>query len=264
VTTHAQLEAALKGNDPKIVLVQGTIKADAKTRVGNNKSVIGKDKNAHLVGNGFNVYQVKNVIIRNLKISKVQATYGDGITIQKSTNVWVDHCDLSSDRDHGKDYYDGLLDVVHGSDFVTVTNTHFHDHFKGSLVGHASTNAAEDRGHLRITFANNWWTNVHSRTPSIRFGTGHVFNSYFDNVDDGINTRDAAQVLVQDNVFKNATKPLYSTDAGYAVQQNNDFGKAKSTALAGKLTAVPYRFQLEPISQVRSMNQRAGNNLVFH
>jgi hypothetical protein len=23
----------------------------------------------------------------------------------------VDHCDVSSDRDHDKDYYDGLIDV---------------------------------------------------------------------------------------------------------------------------------------------------------
>ena len=28
-----------------------------------------------------------------------------------STNVWIDHCDLSSNRDHDKDYYDGLIDV---------------------------------------------------------------------------------------------------------------------------------------------------------
>ena len=31
--------------------------------------------------------------------------------------------DLSSDRDHDKDYYDGLLDITHAADFVTVTNT---------------------------------------------------------------------------------------------------------------------------------------------
>jgi pectate lyase len=58
-------------------------------------------------------------------------------------NVEVDHCDLSSDRDHSKDYYDGLLDVVHGSDFVMVTNTHFHNHFKDSLVDYADNNAAK-------------------------------------------------------------------------------------------------------------------------
>jgi pectate lyase len=28
-----------------------------------------------------------------------------------SKNVWIDHVDVSSDRSHDKDYYDGLIDV---------------------------------------------------------------------------------------------------------------------------------------------------------
>lgn len=67
-----------------------------------------------------------NVIIRNLKISKVLADSGDAITIQASSNVWLDHLDLSSDLDNGKDYYDGLADITHGSDYITVSNTYFH------------------------------------------------------------------------------------------------------------------------------------------
>ena len=43
------------------------------------------------------------MILRNLKISKVLADAGDAIGIQAASNVWVDHCDLSSDRDHDKD-----------------------------------------------------------------------------------------------------------------------------------------------------------------
>ena len=69
-----------------------------------------------------------NVIIRNIKSSKV--VKGDGITVENSKNVWIDHCDLSSDMTHDKDYYDGLLDITHGSDWVTVSNTHFHDHVR--------------------------------------------------------------------------------------------------------------------------------------
>lgn len=29
------------------------------------------------------------------------------IAVQKASYVWIDHNDLSSDRDHDKDYYDG-------------------------------------------------------------------------------------------------------------------------------------------------------------
>ena len=63
-----------------------------------------------------------------MKISKVLAAYGDGITIQLSTNVWVDHSDFSGDENVGKDTYDGLVDLSHAADFVTISNSYFHNH----------------------------------------------------------------------------------------------------------------------------------------
>jgi hypothetical protein len=42
------------------------------------------------------------------------------IEVEYSNNVWIDHVDVSSDRDHDKDYYDGLLDVSQ-----PLTTTHF-------------------------------------------------------------------------------------------------------------------------------------------
>jgi pectate lyase len=84
--------------------------------------------NTALTGIGFYIKDSENVIMRNLKISKVKAANGDAIGIQASSNVWVDHCDLSSDMDNGKDYYDGLCDVTHASEYVTISNTYIHDH----------------------------------------------------------------------------------------------------------------------------------------
>lgn len=63
-----------------------------------------------------------------MKISKFEATYGDAITIQNSTNVWVDHCDLSAVRDGDKDFYDGLADLSYAADWVTISSTYFHGH----------------------------------------------------------------------------------------------------------------------------------------
>jgi pectate lyase len=109
---------------------------------------------------------------------------------------------------HDKDYYDGLLDITHASEWVTVSNTYLHDHWKASLIGHSDNNAAEDTGHLHVTQHNNYvclanylllylelfanfkkWANIGSRTPSLRYGVGHVFNSYFLNMNTGIDTR---------------------------------------------------------------------------
>lgn len=47
--------------------------------------------------------------------------------------------------------------------------------WKGVLIGHSDNNAAEDTGKLHITLTGNYWKNVNSRTPSFRFGTGHIF-----------------------------------------------------------------------------------------
>lgn len=49
-----------------------------------------------LVGVGLRVLNEANVIIRNVKIQKVLASAGDAIGIQASSQVWVDHVDLSS------------------------------------------------------------------------------------------------------------------------------------------------------------------------
>ncbi|TFK33682.1 pectate lyase B [Crucibulum laeve] len=250
VTTLAALTSAVTGTAKKIVIISGTITGNVVVKVGSNTSVIGKSGSA-LVGVGLRVLNEKNVIIRNVKISKVLAEAGDAIGIQASSQVWVDHADLSSDRDHDKDFYDGLLDITHGCTGVTVTNSKIYTHWKASLVGHSDSNGAEDTP-ITVTYANNYWFNLNSRTPSFRFGHGHIFNNVFDNNNDGINTRDGAQLLVENNVWTGTTKPVYSTDGGFAVVRGNDFGGAANTAPAGTFTQAPYSYSLTAVASVRS------------
>jgi pectate lyase len=59
----------------------------------------------------------------------------------------------------------GLCDIGHAAGYVTVSNTHFHDRFKASLVDHSDSNGAEDMGYLHVTYANNLWINIESRMP---------------------------------------------------------------------------------------------------
>lgn len=220
-----------------------------------------------LVGNGLYIKDVSNVIVRNMKISKVLADYGDAIGVQASTNVWIDHCDVSSDRDHDKDYYDGLIDITHACDWVTVSSTYLHDHWKASLVGHSDNNGDEDTGHLTVTYVGNYWNDINSRMPSYRFGTGHIFNSYFYASSDGINTRDGAQLLVQNSVFEDVDDPIYSTDSGYAVVENVEYiDSGTNEALAGTLSAsdLPYSFTLMDVDSVKSsVLADAGQTLSF-
>ncbi|KAJ4317147.1 hypothetical protein N0V94_005083 [Neodidymelliopsis sp. IMI 364377] len=213
----------------------------------------------------------KNVIIRNLKISKVLATYGDAITINESTNVWVDHCDLSGDENVGKDTYDGLVDLSHAADFVTISHTYFHNHSKGTLVGHSDSNAAEDTGHLRVTYANNHFYRVASRGPLLRFGTAHIYNNYYNEQDTGVNTRMGAQALIQSTVFENSGKKMVYTESssqdGSAVVLDVLFGgQSANTAPKGTLSAASFTYKYDLLGSANvkaAVTKEAGQTLAF-
>ncbi|GME84835.1 unnamed protein product [Ambrosiozyma monospora] len=80
------------------IYVSGALTGSGDTvPVSADKSVIGKS-GASLTNIGLSISGVSNVIIQNLSISKVVGT--DAVRVQKSTNVWLDHLDLSSDQDH--------------------------------------------------------------------------------------------------------------------------------------------------------------------
>jgi pectate lyase len=130
---------------------------------------------------------------------------------------------------------------------VTVSNTYLHDHYKASLVGHSDSNADEDTGTLHVTYANNYFANLNSRQPSVRFGTVHIVNTLWENAGEtGVNTRMGAQVLVQSSAFVEcAAKAVETADSdedGYAVLDDVDLGGSANTAPTGTLTAdaLPY------------------------
>ncbi|KAK4177083.1 pectin lyase fold/virulence factor [Triangularia setosa] len=251
VTTLAELTAAVSETNPlpAIVFVKGAITGATKVRVGSNKSIIGLPGSS-LRGIGLLIRRQKNVIIRNIVSSHVIASLAeDAVKIDSSSNIWIDHCEFFSALVADKDYYDGLVDASHGSDFITVSHTYFHDHWKTTLVGHSDSNVAQDSGKLRITYANNHFRNINSRAPLIRFGTAHIFNNLYESIGSAINTRMSAQVLVESNYFLNVTTAITSRDSkevGYARLEDNVLGGATSNAPVGSLTKqmIPYGYTL--------------------
>ncbi|KAH6628190.1 pectin lyase fold/virulence factor [Chaetomium tenue] len=263
VSNLSDLTAAVKGDAKKIVLVSGSISGTGSIKVGANTSLLGKS-GASITGVGLTIKEANNVIVRNLKLSKVKG--GDCVAVQKASNIWLDHLDISGDLSADKDYYDGLLDITHAGDYVTVSNSHFHDHWKASLVGHSDSNAAEDTGKLRVTYANNKWTNINSRTPSIRFGTGHIYNNYFDTITtSGVNTRMGAIVLVESSTFVNAKRAITSIDSdvdGKAAVKDVDLGGSTNDAPAGSLS-VPYSYSVVGSANAKSSTANSGATLSF-
>ncbi|KAH6856274.1 polysaccharide lyase family 1 protein [Chaetomium sp. MPI-CAGE-AT-0009] len=270
VSTLPQFTEAVneKNSAPAIIFVKGVISGNAKVRVGSNRSIIGLPGSG-LKGIGLHFRRQKNLIVRNLVSSFVEASQGDALKIEESTNVWVDHCEFYSALVADKDFYDGLVDSSHGSDFVTISHTYFHDHWKASLAGHSDSNGADDSGKLHVTYANNHWKNINSRGPLLRFGTGHVYNSYFENMSTAINTRMGAQVLVQSNVFKNVTVPVTSRDSkevGYATVIDTDLGGGLNDAPKGNMApnSVGYQYTLLGSAAVAgTVPREAGAILTF-
>lgn len=121
-----------QGDTKKIVQFSVPITLTARPKIGSNTSLIGIGTNAIITGKGLDVSSVSNVIIRNIATRKIVGN--DAISVKSSTNVWIDHCDFSSDVLNGFDYYDGLVDVTSGSDYVTLSYNYFHTHFKVSLL----------------------------------------------------------------------------------------------------------------------------------
>lgn len=138
----------MTGDDPRIVKITSNIALSAVVRPGSNKSILGAGPTAGVTGSGFYIRRQRNVIICGLKISYAIAP-DDGVSIDESTNVWVDHNEFFADREHRKDYYDGQLDVKHAADFITVSRNKFHDSYKTSFIGHSDNNADEDTGKVK-------------------------------------------------------------------------------------------------------------------
>ncbi|MGR6968464.1 pectate lyase family protein [Streptomyces cynarae] len=262
VSTLAAFKSAVTGGSAKVVKVSGLIALSGQVDVGSNTTIVGVGPSSGFTGGGLRLKKVSNVVVRNLNISKAVKT--DAITVQASTKVWIDHNTLSSDRDHGKDYYDGLVDITHGSDYVTVSWNTFKDHWKGSLVGHSDNNASEDTGHLHVTYHHNYFSDVNSRIPSLRFGTGHFYNNYVVGAETAVHSRMGAQMLVENNVFRN-TQVAVTTDHdsdvdGYANMTGNDLGGAATeVSRVGTFTKPPYSYSAEPASSVAaSVTSGAG------
>ena len=248
VTTYDQLKAAVFGASPKIVYVVGKIEVPGggdAIEVGSNTSIIGIGNTAMISQVQLYLKNASNVIIRNIKFTAIGSNKGsdsDCISIAttssgKCSNIWIDHCEFFNETpirnpsSSQKDKYDGLIDIKKTSEYITISWCYFHDHYKGILVGF-TTSDTYDR---KITFHNNKFERIYSRLPSYRGGTGHIFNNYFvGSTDasgvfgDGVNTREAACLLVENNYFLNMSKGVYCAYAdvsveGYAYGSGNEF-----------------------------------------
>ncbi|XP_015063939.1 probable pectate lyase 16 [Solanum pennellii] len=97
---------------------------------------------------------------------------GDAISVFKSSNVWIDHCYLARATD-------GLLDVIHASTAVTISNNYFTEHDKVMLLGHNDEYTADRNMKVTVVY-NHFGRELVQRMPRVRHGYAHVANNYYD------------------------------------------------------------------------------------
>ncbi|MFJ5971146.1 polysaccharide lyase family 1 protein [Streptomyces sp. NPDC093060] len=178
-----------------------------KANIPADTTIVGVGRDAGFKGAGLQIKGVDNVIVRNLSFESPLDCFPqwdptdtadgnwnseyDSAVIYGSTHVWMDH-DTFTDGDHpdstlpyyfGRIYeqHDGELDIVKGADYVTASWNVFEDHDKTILIGNSdsASTAAVDRGHLKVTFHHNLFSNLVERAPRVRFGQVDSYNNHF-------------------------------------------------------------------------------------
>jgi pectate lyase len=267
------LTEALQSPEPRVILLDGMLPLTEAIKVtldkdnrNGNKTLIGVGASSGLTGAGLDLSYADNVIVRNLKISKASAGEGDAVTILVSHHIWIDHCDLSSDRTDTTSGYDGLVDITHGSQFVTVSWTVFHDHKDTSLVGHTpNVNAQAEDQNLSVTYHHNLFLNV-SSGPRVRWGMAHVFSNHFQEVTEfGVISQSEATVQVDHNVFDTVGLPIATSyeqeTAGTMIETGNRFpaGFTVDIAPPTKPFSLPYGYSSDSADSVSAIvSQCAG------
>ena len=252
VTSASALDSALQSSSRLIIRVSGMISITGMHKVASNKSILGVGSSSGITGGGLNLSSVSNVIIRNMVFRNAD---DDSINVQTSAhNIWIDHNDLASG-------HDGLVDIKRGSDFVTVSWNHFHNHDKTALLGHDDGNASQDVGHLRVTYHHNWFDATVQRHPRVRFGNPvHVYNNYYNgNSGYGVASTCNAGVLVERNYFENVSKPTV-IQTGDSPEGNlrlvNNFLVNSGTPQSrnpSSVASVPYSYTADAESSVKSI-----------
>lgn len=279
VSTYDALKTAITSSSIKVVHISGTITIPAGGRISfqdqSAKTIYGLP-GSKLVSNDLTkdgsgiiyVKRVSNVIFRNVTFEGPAAYDTDGwdnMTIDNSTNVWVDHCDF-------QDGMDGNLDIKAAADYISVTWCKFSynktpvaggsggsdDHRFSNLFG-SSDGATGDRGKLRITLANCWWAQgCKERMPRVRFGQVHLVNNYFNSTvaSKCIMAGYEADLLIEGNVFENVKNPIDLMDNNFTAitQKDNIFTNTSgNTSGSGTSFTPPYTLTAVAASTVKPL-----------
>jgi pectate lyase len=264
VSSFNDFRTQAQASGTRTILVNGMLSGSGTVEISADKTILGVGSGSGISGTTLNIEDMDpaNVIIQNMNIRGVPGN--DAIQIENATHIWIDHNTMSSTVEDDPDFYDGMLDITHAADYITVSWNIIRDHWKTSLVGHSDDNEDEDRGHLRVTYHHNWFDHTFERGPRVRFGeTVHVFNNYYSNVNHNSSSYAIASVmdaglLVEGNVFENVQQACWSasgyadSDPGRLVARDNSLTNSGPCEVNGSVAALPYGYSAQSSGAVKS------------
>jgi pectate lyase len=178
-------------------------------RVGSDKTIAGVGAKAAIVGGGLYLDRVENVIVRNLTFrdSYLPGDWdgkdndNDGIRVDTSSHVWIDHNDFTR-------IGDGMNDLRKDSTALTLSWNTYRDHNKAIGVGWT------DNVVTTLTMHHNLISNSYQRNGSIdNVAAGHLYNNYIEGMGQyGTMSRGASQLLVENSVYAHGEDAIVAKD----------------------------------------------------
>ncbi len=256
VSTQAELERYASAAEPYVIELRGMIAVEPfgkEIRVDSNKTILGVGKTAGLSHGGFNLSNVQNVIVRNLTIrdsyvvgdEEGKTQDYDGIQIDDSHHVWIDHCHLTK-------MGDGILDLRKTTDYVTVSWCVLDHHNK--VFGLGWTDLTDN---LHVTIHHTWIHDTNQRNPSFDNGTGHLYNNLLQDVKSyGNYARGKSKLVVENSVFQNVKNPLQRDADAQLVSRGNTFSSSGGRNEPKGAAFDPKRFypyRLDPVAGLEAL-----------
>ncbi|MBD5447371.1 MAG: hypothetical protein HDR32_06445 [Treponema sp.] len=238
-----------------------------KVSVLSNTTLIGAGPGCGIKGGSIQITSAKNVQIRNLTIKDAFDPFPhheagdqynaqwDGVVVEGSENVWIDHCTFEDTLAVGHVYtagtldekwqmYDGLCDIKNRTNpaskttNVTVSNCIFRNHDKTMLIGSGTSDG--NNAERFVTLQGNYFYNCGQRLPMVRNTTIHILNNYY-NADSNavyknsyaVGCRETSIIYTEANYFDSGIQYSFDNNQGTVHasgdKDNSAKGKNKTT-----------------------------------
>jgi pectate lyase len=221
---------------------------EVSMKVGSNKTLRGLGSGATLLGVSLSIEKQSNIIVQNLKISEINPDLveaGDGITINESHHVWVDHCELSM-------ISDGYLDIRYGSSAVTVSHNRIVG--KNQYVCGGQHHYISLVSDAEVTFNNNYFDHPSGRNPKVSDASKvHLYSNFYDSVSYFCTSSGAgSEILVEGNYYRDSRYPHWADGGSIEATKNQYAGttSAEHRDSNGSVFDPPYAYELLDVSKL--------------